>query len=457
MADTRTLKLSILADVDNLSKNLKSADNDVQSFGDKLGKWSKIAGAAFAAAGAAALAYAGKLAVDGVKSAIADQAAQEKLALSLKNVTGATDKQIKATESYITKTTLATGVTDDELRPSLDRLARATGNVEEAQQLQQIALNASIGTGKSLEAVSNALGKAYEGNTAALGKLGVGISSAELKTMSFDQITARLADTFRGQASAQAETFAGKMQRLQVAFDEGKESVGGFILDAITPMVSALVQRVIPAISNAADSLGKNLTPVFRNIGDYLRNTFGSVLDGIRYAFNQVRDAIARNEDNLRPLWDVMKAVGAFARDTLAPIIGSTLGLAFKGLGTILGGVVDTIGTLVDKMRDAYNWAKNLIDRLKNIDFNPFNNATYSLPGVYPLSPMLPYAPTTPQAPTPSKPNWSIIPVEVNITGTVIDPEGAARALTTVINDSASRTGGYANLGSARVGLEMAF
>ncbi len=100
MAGSRTLKLSILADIDNLTKNLNKGEQDVQTFGDKIGKFGKIAGAAFLAAGVAAAAYAGKLAIDGVKSAIEDEAAQAKLAATLRNVTGATDAQIKATENY---------------------------------------------------------------------------------------------------------------------------------------------------------------------------------------------------------------------------------------------------------------------------------------------------------------------------------------------------------------------
>ncbi len=95
---TRALTLKLLADVDNFTKNLDKADKDVATFGDKISKFGKMAGAAFAAAGAAAVAYAGKLAVDGVKAAIEDAAAQQKLALTLKNVTGATENQIAATE-----------------------------------------------------------------------------------------------------------------------------------------------------------------------------------------------------------------------------------------------------------------------------------------------------------------------------------------------------------------------
>jgi hypothetical protein len=193
---TRALTLKLLADVDNFTKNLDKADKDVMSFGDKVSDFGKKAGLAFAAAGAAAVAYAGKLAIDGVKSAIEDAAAQEKLALTLKNVTKATDNQIKATEDYITQTSLAFGITDDDLRPSLERLARATGDLEKAQKLQTVAIDVAAGSGKSLEAVTNAMARAAEGNTAALGKLGIGLTSAELKTMSMDQITAQLADTF---------------------------------------------------------------------------------------------------------------------------------------------------------------------------------------------------------------------------------------------------------------------
>ena len=211
--DSRALTLKLLADINDFTKNINKADNEVTGFGDKVTKFGKVAGAAFLAAGVAAAAYAGKLAIDGVKAAIEDEAAQAKLATTLKNVTGATDDQIKATEDYILKQSLLFGVTDDELRPSLDRLTRATGDVTKAQQLQSIAINIAAGTGKSLQAVTESLSKAQEGNLAGLSRLGVGITKAELATLSFDQITAKLATTFEGQATKQADTFQGKMAR----------------------------------------------------------------------------------------------------------------------------------------------------------------------------------------------------------------------------------------------------
>ena len=269
---SRTLKLSILGDIDNLKKNLDSGSKEVSGFGDKVGKFGKMAGAAFAAAGVAAAAYAGKLLIDGVKSAIEDEAAQAKLATTLGNVTGATAKQIAAVESQITKTSLLTGLTDDELRPSFERLVRATGDSDAALKLQATAIDVAAGSGKSLEAVTNAMAKAAEGNAGSLAKLGIGLSAAELKTMSMEEITAKLAETFGGQAAEKADTFQGKMARLNVAFNEGKETVGAFVLDAITPMVSGFVDNVIPAVQKLAEELGPKLTPIFKALTEYIKN-----------------------------------------------------------------------------------------------------------------------------------------------------------------------------------------
>ncbi|CAB4190963.1 hypothetical protein UFOVP1224_1, partial [uncultured Caudovirales phage] len=233
MADSRTLKLSILADVDQLKKSLASANGDVEDSSSKLGDFSKKAGLAFAAAAAAAGAYAIKLAVDGVKAAIEDEAAQVRLATALKNATGATDDMIKSVEAQILKQSLATGVADEKLRPALSRLALSTNDVTKAQDLLTLALDISQATGKGLDAVANALGKAYDGNTAALGKLGVGLSSAELKAMTFTEVQTKLSDLFGGAAAANAETFAGRLEILKVTFDEAKESVGAKLLPVI--------------------------------------------------------------------------------------------------------------------------------------------------------------------------------------------------------------------------------
>ena len=431
---TRALTLKLLADVDNFTKNLNKADKDVMSFGDKVSDFGKKAGLAFAAAGAAAVAYAGKLAIDGVKSAIEDAAAQEKLALTLKNVTGATENQIAATEDYITKTSLAFGITDDDLRPSLERLARATGDVTKAQKLQTVAIDVAAGSGKSLEAVTNAMARAAEGNTSALSRLGVGLTAAQLKTMSMDEITAKLADTFENQASAKADTFQGKLSRLQIAFDEGKETVGSYILTAITPMVETIVNRVIPAIADFTDNLGEKLRPVIQFLTP--------ITDGLRKAFNTVRDSLASNSAELQPLLNLFKAIAAFARDVLAPVLSKTLGKAFEIIGTAISGLIDGLAKVVTFFNNLYNAIKRVIDLSKQLgsNLNPFDGGKVSGAS----SPSAPSAPMTPSG-IPS--HLNVRPVSTtNITvNGAIDSESAARQIVRILNDSNAR----GTLGSA--------
>jgi hypothetical protein len=297
----RTLKLSILADVDDLKKKLGEADKAVESNSSKIADFGKKAAAAFAVAAAAAVAYGTKLAIDGVKAAIEDEQAQLRLAAALKTATGATDDQIKATESYILKTSLATGVADDQLRPAFQRLAVSTKDVNEAQRLLNLSLDIAKGRGLELETVANALGRAQDGNTTALGRLGLGLSKSELATLSFTEVQQKLSDLYGGSASANAETFQGKIDRLKVGFDEAKESLGVALLPQVEKFIGFLNTTGIPTLNafiagltgdqglsaglqesqRSAESLGKGIASVAGIIQGFivfLREAIGLII-----------------------------------------------------------------------------------------------------------------------------------------------------------------------------------
>ena len=321
---SRTLKLSILADVDQLKKSLNTGSTEVQSFGDKIGDFGKKAGLAFAAAGAAAGAYAVKLAVDGVKAAIEDEAAQIRLATALKNATGATNQMIASVEEQILKTSLATGVADDKLRPALQRLALSTNDVTKAQDLLNLALDISQATGKGLDSVANALGKAYDGNTAALGKLGIGLSTAELKAMSFTDVQSKLTDLFGGAAAANAETFAGRLEILKVTFDEAKESVGARLLPIIQQLVEFVVNEVVPALGKFADF------------------------------FKPITQAVKDNKETFADLI-------SFIQKYVIPILVTGLGGALKVIAAIIAGLVNGFANLLSGITTVINAVKSFI------------------------------------------------------------------------------------------------
>jgi hypothetical protein len=327
MAGNRTLKLSILADVDDLNKKLKAANSDVETSASGLEKFGKVAGAAFLAAAAAAGAYAVKIGVDGVKAALADEQSQVKLASALENATNATKAQIAATEDSIDKMARATGVADDNLRPALARLALSTGNVSKAQDLLSLALDISTQTGKPLEAVANSLGKAYDGNSAALGRLGIGLTAAELKAMSFTEVQTKLTDLFGGAAAKNAETFQGRMDRLKVAFDEGVETIGYSLLPIIQKLIDIIVNEVVPGFTRFAK------------------------------LFDPIKQAIDRNKESFQ-------ALGSFIVDYIVPVFTVALGGAISFVAKIAAGVVDIVGGVINVIRSLVSGAIDGINAL---------------------------------------------------------------------------------------------
>ena len=353
MAGSRTLKLSILGDVDNLNKSLKTATDDVETFGDKMGKIGKVVGAAFAAAAAAAAAYAVKIGIDGVKAAIADEQAQTQLALALENSTGATTAQIAATEQSILKMSLATGVADDQLRPALGRLVRSTGDITKAQDLLSTALDVSTATGKPLETVANALGKAYDGNTAALGKLGVGLSSAELQTMSFEEVQTRLSDLFGGAAAANAETYAGRIARVQVAFDEAKETLGTALLPILEKLLNFINDNALPAINAFSNAFslteGDGFGKVISDVGSTIKKTVQPIFEGIKKVFDDVKTAVMNSKDEFSAFWDVVQFI--------APLIGKAIGGALSVVGDIAEVVITIVGKVLGALKPLLNTA----------------------------------------------------------------------------------------------------
>ena len=138
--------------------------------------------------------------------------------------------------SFITKLAESTGVMKETLFPAFETLIRYTGDVGKAQDLLKLSLDVSAGTGKDTAAVALALGKAYGGNTVALGRLGAGLTKAELSSKNFALVQGRLATLFKGDAAAAADSFAGKLNILKVAFTELQVQVGQGLVNALTSL-----------------------------------------------------------------------------------------------------------------------------------------------------------------------------------------------------------------------------
>ena len=143
-------------------------------------------------------------------------------------------------ESFISASSRAFAVTDDELRPAMASLTRSTGSAEEAQKLLETALNISTSTGKDLETVTLALGKAYNGSTSALTKLDPSLKGVISSESTMTEITEALATSFGGSATVAAQSFEGQMKGMTIALDETKESIGAALLPALQALLGIL-------------------------------------------------------------------------------------------------------------------------------------------------------------------------------------------------------------------------
>lgn len=211
-----------------------------------------------------------RFAKSSVKAFAEDEKAAAALGQTLKNLGLAYGSNVGTVNGFISRLEMQTGVLDDELRPAMDRLLRATGDVTKSQELLGLALDISAGTGKSLTQVSQSLQKAYLGQTQALGRLGVGLSKAELETSSFAEIQDRLNVLFAGQAATAADTYAGSLARLTVAGNNAKETIGKGLVDAfVTITNSSSVDDLVSKIDTAANAIA-NFT---RETGKFIQIT----------------------------------------------------------------------------------------------------------------------------------------------------------------------------------------
>ena len=419
MADIRTLKLALLADTKNFIDGLDKADKETNTFTNKLDDALKVGAAAFLAVGAAAATMAIKIGTDAVKAAIEDEKAQLSLAQTLRNTVKATDAQIKATENYIDATARATGVADDQLRPSLDRLVRSTGDLTKAQKLQQLALDISAGTGKDLATITEGLGKAYDGNLGALKRLGVSLDDSIIKSKDFDAAVKVLSETFAGQADIAANSFAGRMSRIKISIDEAKETLGFALLPVLEKFAKFATDTLVPALD------------------DFVAGLTGGQPNSVKNALRDAKGRVLEFNDGL----DVKTNTGAYGLGVALTELGKT----FKNFSDALlgaSGKDSGLKQFLDLLTSITNGIDNVIsayNRLPDIGkflINPLPDLA-SLVG--------------PATSAVGSVKSAVSNVNINVSG-AIDPQGVARTVTKVLGTASKTSGIKVPASAVRVG-----
>lgn len=407
LAEIRTLKLNLLADVNQFGRGLKQAEADTTLFGSTVSKISKRAQLAFAAMAASAGYAAIRIGKEAVEAALEDEKSQVTLAKALQNTTKATDAQIAATEDYISKTQLAFGVSDTKLRPALANLTRATGDLEKSQKLTNLALDISAATGKDLESVTLALGKAYNGNVGALTKLGVPLDEATKKTKDFNVVQDKLTELFGGAAAANADTYAGRLAIVSEKTGELKESIGMLLLPEIEKLVNFADRTLLPTLQQVADGFAGK--PTSTENSAYL---LGQSLNELKTAFSN--------------MFGVLNGADGKNADSALRLLAGAI--------TLFADSINFLSTAADKFVTVWNKIPPVVQQLL-LGSTGFALAQLDKLGAYASTPTAALAPpTAAQAAALAQGN-----VTINISG-VVDGESARRSIEKVLQNSGSRT-----------------
>jgi hypothetical protein len=238
------------------NKGLKKGKKEISIFEKQLKSFQRTFLAAFSVTALT------RFSKEAVKAFVADEKAAKSLEQQLKN----TGYQFSApgVELYIANLQKATGVLDDELRPAFQQLLTVTGSITTSQDALNTAMNVSAGTGKSLSQVTQALSRAYAGNTTGLSRLGAGLDKALLKAGDMDAIMAELNNKFAGQAQARLSTYAGQMDLLRVASANAKEEIGKGLLLALQAIGD---DNSIDEVTRKMENLGKSTGKTIEGLG----------------------------------------------------------------------------------------------------------------------------------------------------------------------------------------------
>jgi hypothetical protein len=362
------VNIPIISEFD--SKGIKNAINEFKSL-EGAGAKAQFALKKAALPAAAAIGGLAVVIGDATKAAIEDAKAQALLAQAIEQNTIAGAANVKQAEAFIEKTMMSAAVADDELRPALAQLVQVTGHLGMSQEGVNLALDIAAGTGVDLATATDAVAKAYGGNTRALGNLLPGVRDLIKGGASLDEIFAAVAGTVGGAAATAADTAEGRMKRLSLTIGETKESIGAAFLPILEKLLPYM-QRFAEYAQNNSDTIVKVMLAVGALAGGIL--ALNAVLKVITVTQLALNLAMAAN-----PIGLVVTAVALLVAG-FAVLVAKTGGVknAFATMGNFIIGIFERIANTYVDMLNLIIRGLNLlpgvsIDPLGSIELGRFS------------------------------------------------------------------------------------
>lgn len=422
MAGNRTLKLSILADIDNLKKNLTSADKEIQGFGGKLGDFAKKAGIALAAVGAAAGAMAIKIGKEAVQAASDLAETTSKVNV----IFGDTAKNIEAFGAQAAASLGQTRTQAMNAAATFGIFGKSAGLAGDelttfSTEFVQLASDLASFNNTSVDQAITALGAALRGESEPIRAYGVllndatlkakalemgiysgtGTLSAQQKVLAAHRVILEQTRDAQGDFARTADGMANSQRILSARLEEAKIVLGTALLPIVLQVVQIFNERFLPVIERVAASFGgeTGFVAQIKETVANIREGLAPVLNALQSAFNNVSGAIKTNESNFKSFFELIKTIWQFFNTYFVPILKNQVSAAIQGIGTAFSLVIKVIAPVIGFVSDAINGLLRLLDAaIQRIN---------SVINAYNKIPLLPNIPTikTGGGVTPSAPN----------------------------------------------------
>jgi hypothetical protein len=383
---SRTLKLSILADVDKLKQSLNVGSKDVDGFAGKIGDFSKKAALAFAAVAAAAGAMAIKIGVDAVKAA-------SDLGETISKVNVLFGKSAKDIEKFADGAAASLGQTKQQALDAaatfatFGKSAGLSGENLSKFSIDFVKLSSDLASfnNTSPEQAINAIGSALRGEAEPLRQYGVLLDDASLRQAALElgiisttknaltpqqKVLAAQALIYKQTSAAQgdfertSDGLANKTRILTAQLENAKTTIGQALLPIVLQLANFFSEKVIPIVQQVADAFGKKsggMDGTLTTLADGIKNFVQPIFEGFRSAFDKIKKTVIENKDEFQAFFDVIKAA--------APIIGNVIGKAFSVVGDVASVVLNIMANVVGALRGLINTAIDLI----NVAIRGFN------------------------------------------------------------------------------------
>lgn len=352
--------------LNQLNKSLSNISDQKpkqESFLQSMQKnWALVAGGAFAAYQSL------KVVFDFMKESVQAAAAQEKvwaeLAGAMQKIGVYTEKAMQHNKDFASSMQLMAGVADDEINKVQTLFTRFGVSGEQLDALTKATIDFAAATGRDLKSAADMVSRSINDTGENVGRYKIGIDGAAGSTERMTSIAANLNKLFGGAASADMETFAGKLRRVQVAGDDLKETFGMAMMIALKPSMDQMLKfstakdtidgvsmagRGVVVVFEILRLIMNNITLVFRAFGtigyaaftlikgavDEVKKVIQPFADTARKAFDSIKNAIAPVVDNLKQVGaeNLKNADSIIAKNPILSEALNVLKSGFIGLG----------------------------------------------------------------------------------------------------------------------------